>query len=196
MSSQLLKDVSERNGGILKTSDAVAAGVSKPTFAEFVKSNGYERVAHGIYLAPDAWDDGMYLLQLRFPSILFSHDTALFLHGLTDQEPLHYTATAKTGYNPSRLKESGAKVYTIKRELFDLGKTKMTTPYGHEVYTYDPERTVCDVIRSRNSMESAVLHDALKQYVKRKDKNLHRLMEYAKALRVERILRQYLEVLL
>ena len=196
MGSQLLKDVTERNGGILKTSDAVAAGVSKPTLAKFVKSNRYERVAHGIYLAPDAWDDGMYLLQLRFPSILFSHDTALFLHGLTDQEPLHYTATAKTGYNPSRLKESGAKVYTVKRELFDLGMTKMETPFGHDIRTYDLERTVCDVVRSRSSMESAVLYDALKQYVKCKDKNLHRLMEYAKALRVERILRQYLEVLL
>lgn len=196
MSSQQLKDVAEQNGGILKTADVIAAGISKPILAEFVKSNGYERVAHGIYLAPDAWDDGMYLLQLRFPSILFSHDTALFLHGLTDQEPLHYTVTAKTGYNPSRLKESGAKVYTIKRELFDLGMTKMETPFGHEIRTYDPERTVCDVVRSRSSMESAIFRDALKQYVKRKDKNLHRLMEYAKSLRVERILRQYLEVML
>lgn len=37
---------------------------------------------------------------------------------------------------------------------------------------------------------------ALKQYVTRKDKNLRSLMQYAKDFHVEKILRQYLEVLL
>jgi predicted CopG family antitoxin len=38
--------------------------------------------------------------------------------------------------------------------------------------------------------------DALKQYAKRKDKNLRLLMQYAQAFQVERILDRYLEVLL
>ena len=61
---------------------------------------------------------------------------------------------------------------------------------------YDPERTVCDIVRSRNSIEAQTFQDALKQYVRRRDKNLHRLMEYAKAFHVDKILNQYLEVLL
>lgn len=72
----------------------------------------------------------------------------------------------------------------------------METTFGNEVPVYDMERTVCDVIRNRSNIEMQVFQDTLKRYVKRKDKNLRRLMQYAKALHVEKVLRQYLEVLL
>ena len=41
-----------------------------------------------------------------------------------------------------------------------------------------------------------VFQDALKQYARRKDKNLRTLMKYASVFHVEKILRPYLEVLL
>ena len=40
------------------------------------------------------------------------------------------------------------------------------------------------------------LQDALKQYAARKDKDLRRLMRYAQIFHVERMLRQYMDVLL
>ena len=61
---------------------------------------------------------------------------------------------------------------------------------------YDMERTICDIIRNRNNTEIQTLQSALKQYVKRKDKNLRLLMQYAVKFHVDKILRQYLEVLL
>lgn len=64
------------------------------------------------------------------------------------------------------------------------------------VPVYDMERTICDLIRSRNHIEMQTYQDALKQYARRKDKNLRNLMNYAQLFRVEKILRQYLEVLL
>jgi len=39
-------------------------------------------------------------------------------------------------------------------------------------------------------------HAAMKMYVKRKDKDFNKLYEYAKQLRVQKIIRNYLEVLL
>ena len=58
------------------------------------------------------------------------------------------------------------------------------------------ERTVCDVLRSRSSLEVQTVQDALKQYVKRSDKNLYKLTDYARRFRVKKILTPYLEVLL
>lgn len=58
------------------------------------------------------------------------------------------------------------------------------------------ERTICDLILNLINIEIQTLQDALKQYTRRKDKNLRTLMQYAKLFRVEKILRQYLEVLL
>ena len=47
-----------------------------------------------------------------------------------------------------------------------------------------------------DSLQMQVFQDALKQYAKRKDKNLRMLMKYAAMFHVEKILRPYLEVLL
>ena len=72
----------------------------------------------------------------------------------------------------------------------------MQTSFGHAVPVYDMERTICNLLRSRNNIEIQVFQDALKQYARRKDKNLRVLMKYAALFHVENILRPYLEVLL
>ena len=155
-----------------------------------------ERVAHGMYLSKDTWVDAMYLLHLRFSQVVFSHDTALFFHDLTDRESLQYMVTVKTGYNPTKLKEEGVQVFTIKAELHEVGLITRQTPFGHDVPVYDMERTICDLLRSRNHIEMQTFQGALKAYARRKDKDLRTLMRYAKLFRVEKILRQYLEILL
>lgn len=191
-----LEKMANENGGILLTSAIVAAGISKPTLADFVKKNEYERVGRGVYCSQECWKDDLYLLQLRCPRTVYSHDTALFLLDMTDREPFKYTVTAKTGYNPSHLSVDGVKVFTVKKELFDLGITEVPTPFGHKVTIYGPERTLCDMLRSRSEMEIQSVQDALKRYTRRKDKNLHKLMEFAKEFHVDKRLNQYLEVLL
>ena len=129
---------------------------------------------------------------LREYSLMSLH----FFHDLTDREPLEYTVTVKTGYNPSKLKAEGVQVFTIKAELHGVGLTTAQTPFGHTVPVYDLERTICDLLRSRNNMEMQTFQGALKMYARRKDKDLRTLMRYAGMFRVEKILRQYLEVLL
>lgn len=186
----------ESQDGMLRTAQAITAGISKPTFYQFVRVRGLEQVAHGIYLSKNAWVDSMYLLHLRCPQAIFSHETALFVHDLSNREPLEYSITVKTGYNPTRLKDDGIKVFTIKTELHEVGLSIARTSFGHNVPVYDKERTICDVLRSRSQIEIQTFQDALKSYVRWKDKDLRTLMHYAKLFRVEKILRQYLGVLL
>ena len=163
-------------GGTIQTFQVLNNGISKSVFYAYVKERGLEQVAHGVYVSPDTWTDAMYILHLRCSQAVFSHETALFFHYLTDRGPLKYTITVRTGYNPSRLQEDGFQVYTVKKD--------------------DMERTICDLLRSRKNIEMQVFQDALKQYAKRKDKNLRMLMKYAAMFHVEKILRPYLEVLL
>ena len=186
----------EQNNGIIKTAQVLEAGIVKSTFYTYAKRRGLEQVAHGIYISPDAWTDSMYLLHLRCAQAIFSHESALFLHDLTDREPSTYSITVKTGYNPSSLQADGIKVYTIKKELHGVGIITMNTPFGNPVLAYDAERTICDLIRSRSGIEMQTFQNALKQYAKLKEKDLRKLMRYAKMLRVDKLLRQYLEVLL
>jgi predicted transcriptional regulator of viral defense system len=138
----------------------------------------------------------MYITQLRRPKIIYSHETALFLHELTDRDPISYMVTVPTGYNPTRLQADGLTVFTIKRELHKIGVIKLTTMFGNSVMVYDLERTICDCLRSRNQLDIAVITDAIKRYAKRKDKNLNTLMQMADIFQVAKLLRSYMEVLL
>ena len=68
-------------------------GISKPVFYQFVKDTGMEMIGRGIYATDEAWIDDAYILSLRCPEIIFSHEEALFLHGLTDREEVKYLDT-------------------------------------------------------------------------------------------------------
>ncbi|MCL2079656.1 MAG: abortive phage infection protein [Oscillospiraceae bacterium] len=195
-SKEKLNFLLQENRGYLKTSDAVSAGVSRTVLADFVCENGLERVAHGLYMSQDAWEDGMFVIQARYPKAVFSHETALYLLNLANREPIPFSVTLKTRTNTTGLSKQGVKVYTIKEELFDEGIIEVTTQAGHMVRAYNAERTICDLFRSRRNIEIQDLQTAVKEYVRLKEKNIPLLMRYAQKLSVEKIARQYLEVLL
>jgi predicted transcriptional regulator of viral defense system len=191
-----LLSVLKQNGGMITTAQANDVGVSNERLRLLVRSGDLKRVTTGIYILPDEFVDKMFNFQLRRPKIIYSHETALFLHDLTDRDPINYVVTVPTGYNPTRLKEDGFTVFTIKRELHEIGVTKIETMFGNSVTVYDMERTICDCLRSRNNLDITVVMDAIKRYVKRKDKNLNKLMQMAETFKVTKLLRGYLEVLL
>lgn len=194
--TEQIKKLIAANNGMIQTSQITNAGISKTVFYQYLKQHDMEQIAHGVYATRDTWTDAMYLVHLRCKQAVFSHETALYLHDLTDREPLEYEITVKTGYNPSKLKEDGIQVYTIKKELHGEGIIMLQTLFGHLVPVYNMERTICDIIRNRNHTEIQTFQSALKQYANRKDKNLRLLMQYAAKFHVDKVLRQYLEVLL
>lgn len=156
-----------------------------------------EQVARGVYAPAGEWIDELYLLHQRCPNAVFSHDEAFYYHGLSDREPLVHTLTIYSGYNAHRLVANGScKVYTVKKELLELGKTLVQDNCGNQIPMYDLERTICDLVRSRRNIEIQEFNTVLKNYVVRKDKNLTRLMAYAKLFRVDNVIRRYMEVLL
>ena len=191
-----LHSILSHNGGTVTTAQANEAGVSNERLRLLVKTGDLERVSFGVYVSPDEFVDKMYVAQLRRPKIIYSHETALFLHDLTDRDPISYAVTVPTGYNATKLREDGFTVFTIKRELHELGKVELTTVFEHAVAAYSMERTICDCLRSRNQMDIAVVTDAIKRYAGRKDKNLNTLMKMAETFQVTKPLRSYMEVLL
>ena len=182
---------------VVTAKEAKAKGLSKQQLQEFVARNELERVGHGLYAPADAWVDELYILHKRCPSAVFSHDEAFYYHDLVDREPMRHTITVYSGFNAHRLKAScNVKVYSVKKELLEIGKTTITDNLGNEIPLYDLERSICDAFRSRNSIEAQDFNSILKSYVRRADKNLNLLMEYAKLFRVDNVARRYLEVLL
>ena len=195
-SAEKLNKLLQKNNGYLKTSDAVAAGVSRTVLGDFVRKYGLERVAHGLYMSQDAWEDELNVIQVRYPEAVFSHETALYLLNLANREPSPFSVTLKTGTSSAVLSKQGIKVYKVKEELFGEDIVEVRSPSGHTVRAYNVERTICDLFRSRRNIEIQDLQEGIKAYIRQREKNIPLLMRYAKAFSVEKIVRQYLEVLL
>ncbi|MDR2599277.1 MAG: type IV toxin-antitoxin system AbiEi family antitoxin domain-containing protein [Oscillospiraceae bacterium] len=185
-----------KNNGYITTSEAMRIGVSRTYFGEYIRKRELEKVTQGVYMSQDAWEDGMYVIQTRYPGAVFSHETALYLHGLAEREPTQYAVTLKTTSSASGLIKSGVKVYKVKADLFEEGLCKAETPEGHKVRVYNTERTICDLVRSRNNIEVQEILSSIKEYARMNEKNIPLLMRYASLFSVEKIIRQYLEVLL
>jgi len=194
--AERLKELLNEHDGTITTKEATAAGISKEMLRLFTNSGEIERVAQGVYISPEAFLDKMYVLQKRLSNIIYSHETALFLHDLTDRDPVRYTVTIPSDVRSMRLKDENIRVFYIKRELHDVGAVTMQTVFGNSVIAYGIERTICDCIRSRKQMDIAIVTDAMKRYTKRPDKDLNLLMSYAKQFSISKVIKNYLEVLL
>lgn len=155
-----------------------------------------ERVAPGIYISSDSWKDGLYSMQLRNKKIIFSHETALRIHNLSDREPFAPVITVVRGYNAKHLKDNGAVVHTVRPEWLELGLTQARTYTGNIVRVYDKERCICDILKNKNKMDIQVFPKAMTSYFSDKDKNIHNLMEYADVMGISDKMRQYTKVLL
>jgi len=120
--------------------------------SNFVKEGKLVRIAHGVYSSQDAFNDEIYIIQARSSRVVFSHETALFLHGLTDRDPTEWVVTLPSGYNATSLKKTVyIKVYFIKKELYELGIEESKTVYERRIIIYNKERTISDIVRSRNN---------------------------------------------
>jgi predicted transcriptional regulator of viral defense system len=184
------------NNGITSTKNIIHLGIDKKYLSLLVKKNLIERPTRGVYTLPNTIEDEYYSIISRCKKCIFSHDTALFLHGLSDRSPLSFSITLQNGYNSQYLKGLFVDIFYVRKEVHKLGKIEILSPNGKNIYIYDLERTICDVIRSKKRMEIQIFSDALKFYSKRKDKNLNKLMQYAKILKVDEKIRNYMEVLL
>lgn len=184
------------NNGYLFSDKAVQSGITRFSISEYVKRNEMERVANGVYITSDTWPDYYYILATKNGGIVYSHESALYIHGLAEREPVSRTVTVKFGYNAVHLKKQGVSVKTVIDKYYDIGISSAETIFGNTVPVYDKERTVCDIIRNKDNMDIQVFSYAIKQYMKSRDKNLPKLSEYARLFGISDKIRTYTEVML
>lgn len=195
INSEILQQM-KKNNNVITTSQVLQLGYSKALLTKYVKAGLLERSRHGVYSLPDAVNDDMYALMLRSSKIIFSHDTALFLNGLSERTPFRHTVTIPSDSALPASMKGECNCFYIKPELHRLGMIEKKTIFGNNVPCYNMERTICDFLRSRNRCDEETLISAVKNYAVSKDKNLSVLSDYAKRLRVGKALKHYLEVLL
>ena len=190
---EILKNYIENNNGIVLASDLKKLNIHKQ-YLKLLCDEGYvERKEKGVYVKKEKNVNDFFLIQQRYKTGIFSHNTALYFYHLTDRTPLKYDMTFK---NNIRVNDEIIESHYIKQDKYNLGITELELQDKTTIKVYDLERTIIDILRDRNKIDLQIFNTAMKEYMKRKDKNLIKLSKYAKEFKMEKILKKYMEVLL
>lgn len=181
--------------GILTAAMVTAAGLHRSVINKLLQKGEIYSFSRGLYVYSDAWEDDFYLLQKKYGRGIYSHDTALYLHGFSDRAPIQYKMTFPKGYNSLSLKKENISIVRVSKDNYFLGVTTIKSPCGNPIFVYDIERTLCDILRGSGS-EIYIINEAMKKYVSSKDKDINKLLEYAQKLHVKNKILHYIEVLL
>ena len=187
--------VMEKQHGYLSSKDARSFGIDNKTLQRMASSGRIERVAHGLYIDSEVFPDPFFIAQYRCPKGVFSHETALYLHDLSDRNPLRLMMTIPSGWNSKLLSDKNMVFFYSEPERMNLGISEIETPSGVMVIAYDIERTLCDCLRSIKKLDRDLVITAIRRYVRSDIRDNAKLLEYATVFKIRDVVYRYLEVL-
>jgi len=191
-----IKTVLSLQHGMITSRQIFDCGISRTMTSIYVNAGLLVHVDRGVYVAPGGIVDDLLLLSLKVPSSVFSHGTSLFLNGLTDRTPFEPAITLRNDRVLTASLRNSVKSFYVAEELLEMGRIEKTTPLGNVVFAYDAERTICDIIRSRNRLDDELVVDGLRHYADYDKKNTALLGEYANRLGIVDVVRRTLEIVL
>ena len=194
MYKKILK-IMKNNNEIITPAQLEEKGISRVYLSRMEEEGIIERIDRGIYVTKDFKYDEYYLFQLKYPKAIFSYNTALYFYEMTERTPIKMDVTVYREYNPHRFKDV-VNVYKISKELYELGIVEKKSPQGMKVRTYNLERTICDIIKDKDSIDIEIRNKAIKKAIKSKEFNASKMFEYAKKMNIYDKVKNYMEAII
>jgi predicted transcriptional regulator of viral defense system len=161
---------------------------------KLVEEGIVERIKQGVYHYENGtFDNTMIDLEKIVPNGVLCLYSAWAHYGLSVQIPQSFHIAIEKSRKISLPTYPPIKLYYWKQDVQELGVTKQKIG-SFTVNIYNPEKSVCDAIKYRTKTGAEVTSEVLNNYLKRNDRNLSLLMEYAKKMRIEKTLKTYLEI--
>ncbi len=182
-----LGNILRSNGGYITRRQVDQNEIQSWFLTDFVRKERLEKLAAGFYAKPDWIPDDFLVFQYKYPKFIFSYESALYLLNLADSLPQTFEEKKKKNYRPFSPKENIAVIHTdYKKEIYELGIAEVETNLGNKVLAYNAEKTICDLIRRSERIDSEIYTKALYNYSKMKCRNPSQLIEYAKIMGIQK----------
>ena len=175
-----MKKFLTENNGYIRTSDLINLGISKPLIQSFIDKRIIERVCHGLYMDTKLFKDEYYILQKKYPFVVFSYNTALDILNLTNRTPMEIDVTIPRG----KTIRGNYCVHYVTEKYYKLGIIDAVSPLGNHVKVYNAERCICDMLRSEDEFDLELQNRVLDYYWHSKNKNIDLLLDYAKIFNI------------
>jgi predicted transcriptional regulator of viral defense system len=186
----------KKHDGVMKTSELNTFGLNSRDLRELLEEDKIVKVKKGVYqLANDIDTQDDVIIGKLFPSAIIYLQSALLYYGYTDRIPFTWQMAVDKNSSKSQYKIDYPAVtpFYLKSEILGIGVTEYSIG-NIKIKIYDRDRTICDVLRYEKKLDKEIFNKAIQAYIKDDEKNISKLLEYAKVLRVMNKVKIYVGV--
>jgi predicted transcriptional regulator of viral defense system len=188
----------EKHGGILRTAQALRAGIHPSTLYTMRDVGTLEVVSRGVFRLAGSEPLGnpdLVTVATRVQSGVICLISALAFYEITTQIPHEVHVALQRGAEIPRLEYPPIKIYWFKDQAFTAGVETHKLD-GVDIRIYCPEKTLADCFKFRNKIGLDTAVEAVRFYRERRNVNVDALMHFAAICRVEKVMRPYLEAII
>ena len=192
MNRNTVIDTLKQRGGFITTGEVKSRGEYEQ-LRRAIEDGTLMRLRNGVYVEMSALANNMIDVERIVPHGVLCLYSAFAHYGLSTQVP-SATCIAIEAKRKVRLPDyPPIDLYYWKKENLEFGVMDVEMS-GYNIRMTDMERSVCDAVKYRNKIGLEVCSEVIRNYLKKQNRNLSQLAEYAKRLRVANILKNYLEI--
>lgn len=186
-----------RTRPVIRARDVAADGIHTGALTRMARAGILEKVGAGRYrlATSDVTENHSLILACSMvPSAVVCLSTALLFHNIGTQLPREVWLAVPRGVRVPSFEHPPIRVTRTAPALFDLGIEEHRIE-GGVLRVYSVTRTAVDCFRFRNKVGLDVALEALIEAWRSRRLDMNELDRIAKALRLDRVMRPYLEML-
>ncbi|WP_298840626.1 type IV toxin-antitoxin system AbiEi family antitoxin domain-containing protein [Clostridium sp.] len=194
--NKLLIEEFKKHNGIMRTSELNNICIDSRNILRLLNEEKIIKLKKGVYqLSDDIDTPDEVIISKLFPSAVIYLNSALFYYGYTDRIPSSWQIAVDKNVAKSQFKITYPSItpFYLINKFMDIGITEYCIG-NVKIKIFDRERTICDVLRYENKIDKEVFNKAIQSYIKDKEKNINKLMEYARILKVVKKIKIYIGV--
>ena len=179
-----IEELKEQGLTLYKINQLVEQGVLRKLNKKFYKNTDYQGEESDFYYAYAYVPAGVICLM-----------SAAVYYNLTTYRPDSVDVAIERKARVSTLPDwPEVNLYYYTNDRFELG-IETIADGKNQFRIYDIEKTVVDIVFYREKVGMEEMKEVLVNYLRRKDRNLNRLIRYAELMKCEKKKKNYLEVL-
>lgn len=184
----------ESQGGIIVTAE-LSGRAEYERLRRAERRGDVVKVRHGVYAEPTALLNTMIDVERIVPNGIVCLFTAWMHHQLCTTIPPSFCIAIDAKRKLKIPEVLPITIYYWKAENLEFGIEERDIS-GYRVRITDLERSVCDAVKYRNKIGLDLCSEIIRSYIRKRERNLSRLADYAKKLRIEKVMNSYLEIAL
>ena len=186
------------NGGMMRTTDALRAGIHPRTLYALRDEGHLDRIRRGLYRLADTdplAEHDLVVVASTYPKAVICLVSALAYHDITTEIPHAVAIALPKGAEQPRLTFPPLGVYRFSGAAYEEGREQHDVD-GQPLQVYSPEKTLADCFKFRRQLGMSVCQEALRLYRERRPVRVEELLHFGEICRVRTVMKPYLEIII